>query len=425
MSTNSKNGFKFGGLVALAFVLGLFFAGLLDCPAPEWRSRTGRPLAIVPVDAPRIPAAKPLAELSEAYSAVAEAVRPSVVFVLSDRPESAASRARARMPVPPGFEAPAEPDQGRRGPQLERSTGSGFIVSADGYIVTNRHVVEGATRVRVRLLDGRTFDARVVGSDPNTDVGVLKVEAQGLRPASLGSSDRLRVGEWVLAIGNPLGDDLTFSVTQDIVSAKGRSLPRELLSSSGLDIGDFIQTDAAINRGNSGGPLVNVRGEVIGINSAIASATGVLRRLCLRRPDRPGAHGDEPDHRARSGRPHQARDPGRNRNGGRCGLPGARLDRGRQDQRLRARQRFPGPACRHGSGRCHHCHRWTAGEVHRAAAATGRLPARRRDRAGGSGAQEWPKGVHGAGRQRRSREEAIADSAAERSTGPAIAQSVA
>ena len=275
MSTNSKNWFKFGGLVGLAFILGLFVAGLVDLPrtglAQEREGRT----PIIAVDAPHIPEARPLADLSEAYSAIAEAVRPSVVFVQAERPE-AAGRATARLQLPPGFEMPEVDPNPRRGPQLDRSTGSGFIVSADGYIVTNNHVIEGATRVRVRLLDGRTFDARTVGSDPNTDVAVLKVDATGLTPASLGSSDKLRVGEWVLAIGNPLGDDLTFSVTQGIVSAKGRGLGTSLASPgrAGLDIQDFIQTDAAINRGNSGGPLVNVRGEVIGINSAIASMTG-------------------------------------------------------------------------------------------------------------------------------------------------------
>ncbi len=274
MSTNSKNWFKFGGLVALAFVLGLFFAGLLDLPRSGVAQERGTGnTPIVSVDAPRIPEAKPLADLSEAYSAIAEAVRPSVVFVQAERPEAASARVTSRLQLPPGFEMPEVNPNPRRGPQLDRSTGSGFIVSADGYIVTNSHVIEGATRVRVRLLDGRTFLARTIGSDPNTDVAVLKVEADGLTPASLGSSDRLRVGEWVLAIGNPLGDDLTFSVTQGIVSAKGRGLGASMVR-SGLDIQDFIQTDAAINRGNSGGPLVNVRGEVVGINSAIASLTG-------------------------------------------------------------------------------------------------------------------------------------------------------
>jgi serine protease Do len=275
MSTHSRNWLKFGALVALAFVLGLFFAGLLNFPrngiAQENRSGPNAP--ILKVEAPHIPAARPLAELSDAYAAIAEAVRPSVVFIQSER-EEAPQSVTAPKNVPPGFEKYFQkPDEG----QIDRSSGSGFVVSSDGYILTNNHVVEGATRVRVRLLDGRAFIARIVGTDKDTDIGVLKIDATGLTPAALGESDKVRVGEWVLAIGNPLGEDLTFSVTQGIVSAKGRGTLR--LNEPGTpqrrgEIQDFIQTDAAINRGNSGGPLMNVRGEVIGINSAIASFTG-------------------------------------------------------------------------------------------------------------------------------------------------------
>jgi serine protease Do len=152
------------------------------------------------------------------------------------------------------------------------ASGSGFIVSGDGYILTNNHVVDGASEVRVRLLDRREFKAKVIGRDANTDVAVIKIEATGLTAAPLGNSDGSRVGEWVLAVGNPLGENLTFTVTQGIISAKGRALG--LPGQSQMSIQDFIQTDAAINPGNSGGPLVNTRGEVIGINSAIESPTG-------------------------------------------------------------------------------------------------------------------------------------------------------
>src|SRR3954462_3501391 len=161
----------------------------------------------------------------------------------------------------------------RQQPEIEQGSGSGFIVSADGYILTNNHVVEGAEQVIVRLLDRREFRAKVVGTDPNTDVAVLKIDAKNLPPVALGNSDDARVGEWVLAIGNPLGENLTFTVTSGIVSAKGRAL-NGLPGRGQGSIQDFIQTDAAINPGNSGGPLVSVRGEVIGINSAIASETG-------------------------------------------------------------------------------------------------------------------------------------------------------
>ncbi len=270
MSNHTRNWLKLSVLVGLSFVLGLFFAGLLDLPRTSSAQQEGGPPLIVPVDAPRIPAAKPLAEISAAYSAVVEAVRPSVVFIQAERPDQPV----ATRGLPPGFELP-RPRNSRPGedPPVEQSSGSGFIVSADGYILTNRHVIEGATHVTVKLLDGRSFDAAIVGSDKDTDVGVLKIEATQLTPSALGSSDAVRVGEWVLAIGNPLGSDLTFSVTQGIVSAKGRGVldPNDR---NEKQIADFIQTDAAINRGNSGGPLVNVRGEVIGINSAIASFTG-------------------------------------------------------------------------------------------------------------------------------------------------------
>jgi serine protease Do len=134
-------------------------------------------------------------------------------------------------------------------------------------------VVEGAEQVTVRLLDRREFKAKVIGTDPNTDVAVVKIDAKGLQPVALGNSDDARVGEWVLAIGNPLGEGLTFTVTSGIISAQGRALTGLPGRGQG-SIQDFIQTDAAINPGNSGGPLVSVRGEVIGINSAIASETG-------------------------------------------------------------------------------------------------------------------------------------------------------
>jgi len=259
MSVRTQNWMKFGGLVVLAFALGLLFAGLLDLPtrSSAQSQSTG---AITRIAAPDIPAARPLAELSDAFAAVAERVRPSVVYVSSQRTEQ-------HPQVPQGFEQ----FFGRQRPEVLRGTGSGFIVSADGYIITNNHVVEGATSVTVRLLDRREFTAKVIGADANTDIAVLRIDAHGLTPLALGNSDEARIGEWVLAIGNPLGDALAFTVTSGIVSAKGRSLS---LGPPERSIQDFIQTDAAINPGNSGGPLVNVRGEVIGVNAAIASETG-------------------------------------------------------------------------------------------------------------------------------------------------------
>ncbi|HEY8104709.1 MAG TPA: trypsin-like peptidase domain-containing protein [Gemmatimonadales bacterium] len=270
MSSRSLNWLKFGGLVALAFALGLLFAGLLDLPNRSSAQESHLASAIPAVQAPAIAAAKPLVELSDAFAAVADHVRPSVVYIRAQHTERPSQRR-----LPPGMERffPRFGPNGPNRPELEQGSGSGFIVSADGYILTNNHVVEGADVVIVRLLDRREFKARIVGTDPNTDVALLKVDAKGLPPVALGNSEDARVGSWVLAIGNPLGEGLTFTVTSGIVSAKGRAL-NGLPGRGAGSIQDFIQTDAAINPGNSGGPLVNVRGEVIGINSAIASETG-------------------------------------------------------------------------------------------------------------------------------------------------------
>lgn len=155
------------------------------------------------------------------------------------------------------------------------SLGSGFIVSEDGFILTNNHVVEGAAEIIVRLHDRRQYVAELIGRDPRSDVAVLKIDAQGLPAARIGKSSELAVGEWVLAIGSPFGFD--FSVTAGIVSATGRSLPRESYV-------PFIQTDVAINPGNSGGPLFNLDGEVVGINSQIYSRTGGFMGLSFSIP---------------------------------------------------------------------------------------------------------------------------------------------
>jgi len=144
--------------------------------------------------------------------------------------------------------------------------GSGFLVSADGYIMTNSHVVRDATDIEVVLNNGREYKAKLIGHDPTTDVALVKIDAQGLPFLRFGSSSKLQVGEWAIAVGNPLG--LQASLTVGVISATGRA------NLDVADLEDFIQTDAAINRGNSGGPLMNINGEVIGINTAIASNTG-------------------------------------------------------------------------------------------------------------------------------------------------------
>jgi serine protease Do len=153
-----------------------------------------------------------------------------------------------------------------RGPQRQSGVGSGFIVDGDGTILTNYHVVDGAQKLSVTLSDGKSYDAKVIGRDQKSDIAVIKIEAgRNLPVAPLGDSDRLEVGEWVMAIGNPFGLDHT--VTSGIVSAKGRNIGQGPYD-------NFIQTDASINPGNSGGPLINLRGEVVGINSAIFSQSG-------------------------------------------------------------------------------------------------------------------------------------------------------
>jgi serine protease Do len=195
---------------------------------------------------------------------------------------------RAALPQVPGVEdeemleffrrfIPRQPGPGQGpAPRNEsRSLGSGFIISADGYILTNAHVVEGADEINVKLTDKRELKAKVVGADRRTDIALIKVEAAGLPTVRFGDAAKLKVGEWVLAIGSPFGFENT--VTAGIVSAKGRSLPQE-------NFVPFIQTDVAINPGNSGGPLFNMRGEVVGINSQIYSRTGGFMGLSFAIP---------------------------------------------------------------------------------------------------------------------------------------------
>ena len=154
-------------------------------------------------------------------------------------------------------------------PQYSEAAGSGVIISEDGYIVTNNHVVDGAENIDVILNDNRKFTGKVIGHDSGTDIALVKIDAKNLTVLPWGDSDALRLGEWVLAVGNPF--NLTSTVTAGIVSAKSRSIN---LSGDKMAMESFIQTDAAVNPGNSGGALVNVRGELVGINTAIASRTG-------------------------------------------------------------------------------------------------------------------------------------------------------
>lgn len=218
-----------------------------------------------------------LRKTGKAFTKIAKEVSPAVVFI---KVEKKMKGVQDRGFFSPGNEAPAPfgedffrrffdkpfPEERHRNYRTITGQGSGFIISNDGYILTNNHMVGEAAEVIVTLYDGREFEAKVIGSDPKSDVAVIKINIKNLPTIPLGDSDTLEVGEWVLAVGNPFG--LSHSLTSGIVSAKGRS-------NIGIsDYEDFIQTDAAINPGNSGGPLINLDGKVVGINTAIFSQSG-------------------------------------------------------------------------------------------------------------------------------------------------------
>jgi serine protease Do len=234
--------------VALIVLLGLAAAFL----SPRWSRQV-----LADQTAEEQAALKQAHDLSLAFQRATRLVAPSVVFVASTQREPA-----SRPDIFDLLPRPRQPDE-----RVVRGQGSGLIVRSDGYIMTNNHVVQDATEIRVMLANGRQEDAELVGGDEETDLAVIKIDAEGLPAASFGDSDAIEVGQWVLAVGNPFGLDNT--VTAGIVSAKSRP-------NMGLAYyGNLIQTDAAVNPGNSGGPLVNLYGEVIGINNAITTQTGV------------------------------------------------------------------------------------------------------------------------------------------------------
>lgn len=220
---------------------------------------SGQPAQPAPVVSP--------AGVQTSYADLVSRVSPAVVTIRStERTRAAQQFPFMDDPTFREFFGDRMPQQ-QQPPQRVQGVGSGVIVNSEGYILTNHHVVDGALEIKVELTDNRTFTAKLVGSDPPSDLAVLKVDAKDLPTLSLGDSDKVRVGDFVLAVGNPLGIGQT--VTSGIVSAKGRA--------TGLSDGsfeDFLQTDAAINRGNSGGALVNTTGELIGINSQILSPSG-------------------------------------------------------------------------------------------------------------------------------------------------------
>ncbi len=258
MESSKVKIFSMAAVAVAAVLFGMVVAGALNLtPAVE----ADRPPAATP-------AATAPAQLPD-FATLAEAVVPSVVSVYST--EEVDQTQRRRMPQDPFhyFPWPRRDDGGQREPMVRQSSGSGFFITADGEILTNNHVVEDATKISVQLEDDTELEAEVVGRDPATDIALLKVKDGDRRfpYLQLGDSDALRVGEWVMAVGNPLQMDHT--VTVGVISAKGRVLG---LSDEGSSFENFIQTDAAINLGNSGGPLVNASGKVIGINTAINAA---------------------------------------------------------------------------------------------------------------------------------------------------------
>jgi len=259
------------------FVAAFAFAPLM---LAAWVPAQGPGLSLAVAAAqPAVPAAA-MRQVPD-FSVLAERVGPAVVNISTVQAKAQAPKAEA--PKSPKGGDPYHDFRRRPGPQAEpeeraqprEGQGSGFIITADGYILTNAHVVADASVVTVKLTDKREFKARVIGSDKRTDVALLKVEAAGLPTVKMGDAARVKVGEWVMAVGSPFGFDNT--VTAGIVSAKSRNLPDETLV-------PFIQTDVAINPGNSGGPLFNLDGEVIGINSQIYSRTGGYQGLSFAIP---------------------------------------------------------------------------------------------------------------------------------------------
>ncbi len=257
----------------LAVLVALAVAGLVILHLASLFSRDGPSLSATPTLSPEEEQLLVRAqETSRAFAAVVRLVKPAVVNIKVERVRVVTRR---ESPLPFGFDddffrhffgRPMPRPRERRYEYRQPVTGSGVVVdAARGHILTNNHVVGGADAITVKLADGRQFEAEIVGTDPPTDLAVIRIGADNLSEAHLGDSDAMQVGEWVIAIGNPFGLELT--VTSGVVSAKGRS------NLTTATYQDYIQTDAAINPGNSGGPLVNLKGEVIGINSVIISPT--------------------------------------------------------------------------------------------------------------------------------------------------------
>ncbi len=257
--------FSMGAVAVGATVLGMVIAGGLGFTPVSSAAREAAAPAAAPAP---LPASTTLPD----FATLAQRVIPAVVSVYTEDVVKPQNMRRDHGDMDPFefFFGPNFPHPDIRRPQKRQGAGSGFFISADGLIVTNNHVVEGAEKINVRLADDTELQAKVIGRDPATDVALIKVNGKGpYTPVPLGDSDTLRVGEWVMAVGNPLAMEQT--VTVGVVSAKGRTLGISPDPNS-RSFENFIQTDAAINLGNSGGPLVNLRGEVVGMNTAINAA---------------------------------------------------------------------------------------------------------------------------------------------------------
>ncbi|MEQ1859035.1 MAG: trypsin-like peptidase domain-containing protein [Chthoniobacteraceae bacterium] len=220
---------------------------------------TPKPTAYTPADGPKLDTrdVPKLTAIDEEYTVLVEKVLPAVVSITSKRITQLGPAGINPLDLLYGKRRGGQPQ-----PQTETSLGSGVIVSREGHVLTNNHVVEGMNEIVVQLSDERTFTARLLGTDPDVDIAVLKIDGPNLDPLPIGNSDNVRVGQLVFAIGNPFG--LSETVTAGIISAKSRRAMRDATV-------EYLQTDAAVNQGNSGGPLINLRGEIIGINTAIYS----------------------------------------------------------------------------------------------------------------------------------------------------------
>lgn len=256
---------KYLGLGLLGGTLPVGALLIYQLVAPQHENISSETNVNIPVHQTYLPLAAPESSLD--FTHASELTLHSVVHVTT----KVVQQRIVRDPILEFFYGPGT---GKKENIYGQGAGSGVIISSDGYIVTNNHVIVDAAEVEVTLNNNKKFTAEVIGTDPSTDLAILKIDAQNLSPIAIGNSDDVKVGEWVLAVGNPF--NLTSTVTAGIVSAKSRNINilRSKTDQNTFPIESFIQTDAAVNPGNSGGALVNTRGELIGINTAIASQTG-------------------------------------------------------------------------------------------------------------------------------------------------------